>query len=82
VKTEEPRVAEDLETELLNDSKPSKGCMVCTWLDGRDDAGQWDRAFSNPAITGAALQRGMNSRGFRGKMNPVTTHRREQHRVD
>ena len=71
----------DLEAELLADSKPASGCSVCAWLSGRDDADMWDRAFANPQITKAALQRGMARRGFRGKASPVATHRNENHRV-
>ena len=71
----------DLEAELLADSKPASGCSVCTWLDSREDAGMWDRAFANPQITKAAIWRGMSKRGFRGKASPVAAHHREKHRV-
>ena len=71
----------DLETELLADSKPSSGCSVCQWIHGRDDAEMWDRAFANPQITKAAIQRGMAKRGYRGKASPIANHAREDHRV-
>ena len=71
----------DLEAELLADSKTSHGCSVCMWLEGRDDAELWDRAFANPQITKAAIERGMAKRGFRGKASPVASHHREKHRV-
>jgi hypothetical protein len=71
----------DLEAELLADSKTSSGCSVCVWLEGREDADKWDRAFLNPQITKAAILRGMARRGFRGKATPVATHANEKHRV-
>lgn len=71
----------DLEAELLADSKTSSGCSVCMWLDGRDDAALWDKAFSNQQITKAAILRGMAKRGFQGKATPVASHHREKHRV-
>ena len=71
----------DLEAELLADSKTSSGCSVCMWIESRDDAALWDKAFTNPQITKAALLRGMTKRGFRGKATPVASHHREQHRV-
>ena len=71
----------DLEAELLADSRTSLGCSVCLWLEGRDDAAKWDKAFANPQITKAALERGMARRGFRGKASPVGTHHREKHRA-
>jgi hypothetical protein len=71
----------DLEAELLADSKTSSGCSVCMWLDGRDDAALWDKAFSNPQITKAAIQRAMAKRGFMGKASPIAGHAKEKHRV-
>lgn len=71
----------DLEAELLADSKPASGCSVCLWIETRDDAAHWDKAFANPQITKAAILRGMTRRGFRGKATPVATHHNEKHRV-
>ena len=71
----------DLEAELLADSKTSSGCSVCMWLDNRDDAALWDKAFANPQITKAAIERGMVKRGFGGKASPIASHAREKHRV-
>jgi hypothetical protein len=76
-------MAEDvgnLEAELLADSKTSSGCSVCMWLELRDDADLWDKAFANPQITKAAIQRGMMKRGFTGKATPVASHAKEKHR--
>ena len=72
----------DLEAALLAASQPPRGrCKVCDWLEGRDDADQWDRAFRNPNIQGAQITRFMRDRGYGYKNDTVLTHRREQHRV-
>ena len=71
----------DLEAELIADSKNASGCSVCMWLDSRDDAALWDKAFANPAITKAAITRGMRKRGFTGKASPISSHRDGRHRV-
>lgn len=74
--------ATDLFSELLADSSPRvQGCVVCQWLEGRDDADSWDQAFQNPAITGTAIRRAMARRGFAYKDKPIQNHRNEQHRV-
>lgn len=70
--------------ELEADSKsPSYGCLVCTWIEGRDDAAEWDAAMaaSKSRITTKAILRAMTKRGFTHSDNPVRRHRVEGHRV-
>lgn len=71
----------DLIGELLADSgNRAIGCLACAWLKDRDDKDQWQAAMENPAISTAAIVRGMKARGF-PYSKPPSTHRAEKHRV-
>ena len=70
--------------ELEADSKsPSAGCVVCSWIEGRDDADDWDAAMaaSKARITTKAILRAMTKRGYTHSDTPVRRHRTEGHRV-
>ena len=73
----------DLEAEILAATRFSS-CSVCDWLDGRDDAANWDRFLAGPVSKygHTAIHAAMRKRDYRAlSCKPIENHRREKHRV-
>jgi hypothetical protein len=56
---------------------------VCEWINGRDDADDWDAAFATDPqdITSSSIRRKLTSLGYGYKAHTVEKHRNERHRV-
>jgi hypothetical protein len=73
----------DLEAEVAADTRPTGGCSVCDWVDGRIDAEVWDRmmAASTKKYGHQALLSAMKRRGYTLiSPKPIENHRKQGHR--
>lgn len=62
----------------------SSTCSVCEWVEGRDDADEWDRILAGPVSRYGhrAIYAAMRARQYGARSSkPIEQHRREHHRA-
>jgi hypothetical protein len=78
-------MAEDVSLldEVREASRRVGTCSVCEWLEGRDDAAEWDQVMALPwqEANSRAIHRAMVRRGFGKGDKTVADHRTKGHRV-